>query len=258
VKTLSGIGVSAGALRYMSKETLAQLTDDPKDRVPRLYGWKLKNPGEYNGRSRLENPPEREPEYYTIPRDKWVRVQTAHNAAEKLSRLLQEEYYSEGHSGIIDPAVTAITRGQKPQKAVVANYIREIGTNDRIISEPTITKEELEELVPDEMSGKAGQGKYSETVESIPVTVDVIKHKLTGGCNQYDCASGDYFDYKYEDSDGDHVVPSGCQMNVLNSGGGPCTTGVRAWDGEKLVMITAGHCTLMTMAQKTLATVRGD
>ena len=73
MKTLSAMGVSAGALRYMTTDALAKYTDDPKDEIPRLE--RLETPKEemcergVSGTEYIESDIERKPIYYTISRD---------------------------------------------------------------------------------------------------------------------------------------------------------------------------------------------
>jgi len=60
----------------MTQETMAELIDNPKEEVPRIMGYNLKNFEEVKNGAQ----PNREPIYYKIPRDRWKRIDAAHDA----------------------------------------------------------------------------------------------------------------------------------------------------------------------------------
>ena len=60
LKLLSGVGVSASALQYMSRDALAKVTDDPENEIPILHA--LRRTRDDSG----ELSEEREPVYRTV------------------------------------------------------------------------------------------------------------------------------------------------------------------------------------------------
>jgi len=219
VKSLSAMGVSAGALRYMSKETLAKLTDDPRDEVPRLQAMRRK----HSNWQELEFPEklEREPVYYTIPRDDWVRVESTQDAASRINKVVEKEF---GKRGDIHVGASTVTDGHHAKKAV-----KVVAGSDTI--------EELREKLPGNTNGEVGRGKHKEVVEDIPVVikeVELVQHQHV--CDDEPEGGDDtYYDEDYNN------VPAGAE---IDDGGGSCTSGTPAWDFDRdeLVMLTAAHC----------------
>lgn len=100
IKNLASLGVSSTVLRHMSAEDLENLTDHPKDEVPRLKMLVHKD----HDSMEPGNPPERKPIYYTIPRDHWEIIEATNTAARSLKGQINR-------SGI-----DKITVGMAPRK----------------------------------------------------------------------------------------------------------------------------------------------
>jgi hypothetical protein len=219
LRSLAGLGISGTAVQYMSQDALASVTDNPKKEVPRLSRLEHANPEAVRAG---EEPPKYEPVYYTIPRDKWVRVESAHDAANRLEKRFEPKIDTD----YIKFGVTTITTGQRKKKAVVVEH-RTVDKRFDGTREPSIDYEQLSELVPEKIDGQAGKGSNTVTVEGIPTT---IKKRTV--------EEQAYFDSKYR------PVPGGCQVEDESDDdiGTLCTP---AWDSDvsEYVLLTAAHLT---------------
>jgi hypothetical protein len=228
--TLGKLGVSAGALSYMSAEALADVTADPSDEVPRLDKLKHTN---HEAIKRGEESPEKEAVYYTIPRDEWVVVETAHDAAERLEAAFEQQIATAVGGTLEDPTsnlkfgVTTVTSGQTRQKAVVVEYRRLTARDGTVVGEPHVDFEWVRDRAPETVSGSVGSGDKQETRSDIPVVV-----------RQRTVEQQAYYDGKYR------PVPGGCQIEDAYDDdiGTLCTP---SWDDDngEYVLVTAGHIT---------------
>lgn len=82
LRKMASLGVSGGALQFLTGETVAKLTEDPEKNVPRLKGIRHENPSAFTSPPYPKSP-KWVPEFYTIPRQKWVEVESARKAEEK-------------------------------------------------------------------------------------------------------------------------------------------------------------------------------
>lgn len=159
LKTLGALGVSATSLRFLSKETLAQTTDNPEDEVPYVAYYRTvdKQPGQ---------PPKRKPVYETIPRDEWVRRHTAINVRDKLADQLRKEG--------IEASASYTGMDQSPTGfGVKIRYPIHIDAKGNRHT-PEISVEQLESRLPSRMTGVAGKNKFEEKRENIPVVVEGV------------------------------------------------------------------------------------
>jgi len=208
---LSAMGISGATLQYMTKDALAEVTDDPTDEIPRLQSMRRKYP-DWQERDFPEKL-EREPVYYTIQRDDWVRVESARDAASRVGKFIDER--------IDDPSeirvgVTTIVDGQHSKKAVKVKV-------------KTESVSRVRERLPASINGEVGSGQHKEVRENIPVVVDEDRAEKLHDCRHNDNNS-------YYNEDYGHV-PGGAQVEA-------CTSGAPAWDydREEVVMLTAAHC----------------
>lgn len=161
LKVMSAIGVSAGTLSAITPSTLAKVTSDPEQEVPRL-------------KYRIPTDDGVEHVYYTIPRDEWERQQAAYDAGRTLAREIAREENYPIDLNELRVAVTT-TSGHTGQKAVHVEYQptlsaasqSEISSDDQNRIERR--GERIEEELPNTVSGTAGKQAYNTTVEDIPV-----------------------------------------------------------------------------------------
>jgi len=183
----------------MTKDSLAEVTDAPTDEILRLQAMKRKHP---NWQERkFPEKSEREAVYYTIPRDDWVRVESTHNAASRVGRLINER--------IDDPSsvrvgVSTTTDGQHGKKAVKVKV--RTGKVDRI-----------REGVLASTKGKVGSGEHKEVRGNIPVVVERDETERVHNCKKSDGSS--YYDGDYQN------VPGGSQIQHSYDEVGNCTSG---------------------------------
>lgn len=218
LNTLTTLGVSGTAVAYMSQDTLAELTDDPTEEVPRLSTVEHVN---HEAVVKEGAPPEREPNYYTISRDEWAVVESAHDAKDKVNRLLSSIPGTDG----VTAGVTTITNNQSSEEAVVVKRTITKKRDGQTVS-PTISEQKLRDELPASVSGTAGDGATAVTIEDIPVIVETETLSQRA-----------YYDYNYR------PVPGGPQIDDDNTDGWEGTGGTPAYnnDAGKYDLVTAGH-----------------
>ena len=191
IKTLTSIGISSAAITHLSQDGLAKITDDPSDEIPRLLGLRHTN---HDALVEDGEIPEREPEFYTIPRDEWVRTETVHNAAQELANQLPQNPYistvvrSDGEGLFISVEYQIVER-------VNADENSPRDHNESTGDEIGLSYEDLQEQVPDRVSGSVGSGQHRETREGIRVETQRIRIRESATFNS-----------KYR------PVPGGCQV----------------------------------------------
>lgn len=197
MKTLSAIGVSGTTLNYLSQDALAELTDDPKEEVPRLLAFEHTNQeelqqGAKEGRSVK---PTREPQFYTIPRDKWVTVETAHSAAEKIRGRISKLGDSKEIPSSLENRIAVGVSTVNDEK-VVQVYIKYPSWAQASRSSSKRELNRLRGLLPNSTSGTVGEGTNRETVTNIPVLIDqTVVSELA------------FYEDEYR------PIPGGCQLN---------------------------------------------
>lgn len=209
---MAGLGISGTTLKFLTQDALAEMTDSPSDEVPRLYGYRIANSRE----TLTQQPPEREPIYYTIPRDEWIRTETALDAAGRLRKEFQD-------GDFITVGVKAVKSGTKSRKLAVSvehtTIEREHGTQ-----QPQLDFEDIQTKVPSQTSGSVGTGRQKETLNQIPIHVEQRRLKQQVS-----------YDSKYR------PVPAGCVTRGNNGGRG--TIGSPVYDNQidNIAFLTAGH-----------------
>jgi hypothetical protein len=206
----------------MSKESLAKITSNPKKEVPRLRGLQHTNHEEVMNK---ESPPEREPIYYTIPRDEWAYNEGVQNAAVRTKRQLNSRLSTCGSSsgsGHITTAVRETASGHHKRQKIVVQHITLDG------DEPDVSFEELRDAAPSKIDGQAEGAKDSEVIENVPITVEKETLRYLGG------GSDGHYDYDYEPD-----TPGGAEVEAHVRG----TTGTAAYHSGRgeFVMLTANH-----------------
>jgi hypothetical protein len=208
--TLSGLGILAGALQYMTQDALADITDNPRDEVPRLSVVRHTN---HNEVVEHDAKPEREPVYYTIPRDEWEYVEGVFDGAKRIRERVERI----GRTDNVRVGVTTDINGHHEERIVIVENQRPVTTSGKEI-EPQISIEQLKESIPDTINGKATED--AGTISDIPIRIRETRIK-----------KNDFYDYEYR------PVPSGCRA-------GGCTIGYRVYHSglDEWVQTTAGHC----------------
>jgi hypothetical protein len=221
-KGLVSLGLSSTAAAGLSKEALADLTDDPNEEVPRLGWYEIQN------REEIEKngvPPEIEPKYYTISRDKWVKVTATKKASQQLAQQFTDSNISVG-----------LVPHESKGIAVGISYVIE-ESPDGDTKTPNMSFTEVQNQAPASLSAKVSTDDTEFTQPDIPVTVKRIKK----GKELYDCGEvpeGCYFDSKYDPLGG------GCEAGGSSNSACGYSLGPTAWSTkhDKYVILTAGHC----------------
>lgn len=224
MKALAGVGVSATGASLLSKSTLAELTDDPVNEVPRV---KFVRGGALDRE-------DTDAEYYTIPRDEWIYTQSRYKAGQQLIRQLSSQGISPGG---IDVVVT--TPSTEKVASVQINERRRrklLGTTDGATTA-------IKESIPDSVSVEL---KYAG--KTVDREVPVILEEESGFHETDELETSDsvstessyYYDHKYR------PVPGGCRIRPEKPDGSwtNCTGGTYAYDLDRSewVHVTAAHC----------------
>jgi hypothetical protein len=200
----------------MTKDALAEVTDDPKKEVPRLRSLRHTNHQEVVEEGK---PPEVEPVYDTVPRDEWIETESAFDAERKLNQAISQV----DSTGLVVAGVTETTSGHHPQKTIEVRYIERKKPSGKRAN-PNVSFEDISEQIPSKVSGTAGAGDNAVTVRDIPVTTKKVTHELQA-----------HYDSDYES------IPGGCSMECAREG--LATTCTPAYDNDlgEYVIVTAGH-----------------
>jgi len=210
---LSGLGISGAALNYLSKDVLAETTENPEKEVPVLTKWRHSSHDEFVAGEKRE----RKPVYETIPRRDWYIIKSAYNAAENFRN---SETVSEFGSNIKIGVRNDGTQG----KSIVADYTILLDPEGNIISKPEIKFREFEQEIPAHVQGVAGE---EADVETYKADIPIVPNKIYKKQQYFNC------DYR--------PVPGGCAIST--SAGAGATLGTPAYDADvnKDVLVTAGH-----------------
>ncbi|WP_152419867.1 hypothetical protein [Natrialba hulunbeirensis] len=227
LSTVAGLGVSGAALNFLTKDAVASV--DLDDEVPRLSKLRHTN---HEAVLRREEKPQREPIFYTIPRDEWAVVETAHDAAAQVNSLLEAEGASDG----VTAGVTTVTRGHHSQKAVIVKRTVNRGEEETI--EPTPSKEKLRGMLPDTISGTAGDGNYRRTIDGIPITIETEQLSLSSQTQDTSSGPGNYYNHEYRPVPGGSVLQWGDAASFQYGSGG---TPVHDGSNNDYNLVTAGH-----------------
>lgn len=247
-KTLAGMGLSTTLIKNISQEKLKDLTGNPTQEVPRVKAYKPPESAE-----EIESIDDLELEYYTIDRDKWIRVETAIDAANRVQKRINNI----DTTGLISTAVSTGTKTEKKGKKLIVKINKVINDDENIditnhsdknnrkrnnfIYEPAVDKKQLSDYIGGSATGYIGDKDSPEaTVEGIPIEVEERIHSIQHQCDAWNTDS-DYYQYNYPD------CPGGAACNVRGSGwdgytsGGTTCVRVYNYNKGKYLMLTAGH-----------------
>ncbi len=224
IKALLGLGASATAASLFTKDALAAIDYDPETEVPRIHGYERVNKQAIRDEG---SPPEYEPIYEAISREKWVQVEAAHDARrhveEQLSDLNPEPRVAVGWK----------TKRGKPERAVIVEHEIQRTRNGINKRHPDIAFDKFSDLIkdrfPEDITGTAGRGTDAETqVESIPLQIE----RVQGAELQT------YYDHEYRTNG----VPAGALIHNGTSKGG-ATVGPYMFDSNygEWIFVTAAH-----------------
>lgn len=216
INTLTGFGVSYEAATSLTAKSLAQITDDPEKRVPRIRALRHMNHEEVENGSK----PEREPVFYTIPRGEWEQTEATWKAATEIADRFSDDpdisvemgRKISGHhvKPSVKITVTGVDNGQKA--------------------------ESVSEKVPATLKVDLGKGN-SEMIKKVPIDEPRVGSELETSCPNSD-------EPGFNDGEEFDPIPAGCGIESENGGANGTTCSV-AYDTEydQRVFITAGHVT---------------
>lgn len=170
MKLLSKLGISSAAVATLSKGTLAEKTGDPREEVPIVEVYKHTNHQEILDE---RAPPEREPQYDTIARDRWVIQKGARNARYEVAKRFEDHPRVSVGIEYDDP-------GKNPRPQITVNLNKtaksrpgnagEAGPPE-IVDTPSISKEAARSRVPTSVVATVGERGFERETDPIPVTV---------------------------------------------------------------------------------------
>lgn len=231
VESLVSLGLTSELAQTITQDKLQELTGDPTDEVPRLRGM-APTPEEKLQAREEGRPAEREPVYYTISRDKWIRVETAHDAATSLTRRLSR-MDENGQLG------AAVTTEEGHRKVIEVQYAELYdGESGELTRSPSVSVGAVRDRIPDSVSGTVGEGSDAVTVEDIPVRFTRVENRLAHSCEHTE----DHYNHAYGGDNSSQRIPGGCLIQRYS--GSECTSCCEVYDyeNEEYVMLTAGHC----------------
>lgn len=176
-----------------------------------------------------DQPPERVPQYKTVSREYWNRMQASENATKNIAKKIRHHWGD-------TPIMAYTTRNDTSSGYAVDVKYKTVKWPDGRTVEPTPSKEEVREKLPDR-----AQGEHNGETRNPPVEVNEYEFNKTG-----ECAGAPIMDWT---TDWD-TIPGGVPINVLKSDGsrepGTCTgaffnTNPDSKRGDTNGMMTAGH-----------------
>lgn len=161
VKSLSGLGVSATALATGQIEEIAAATADDTNTIVRTHSYQHTNHrAVVNGAK-----PTREAKFHTIPRDEWVRTETAYNAAQKIRNKVKD---------IPFVSVTPDVNSNKYSETVIRVSYTTIRSGPEqkgkeIKRQPPVSLDKVQQRLPDATSGTVEYDGRSHRISNIPI-----------------------------------------------------------------------------------------
>lgn len=233
-KTLAGLGVPATTIEHLTKDDFENLVDDVTEEVPFVARLRHTN----HDAVRAGAAPEREPVYDSISRDRWIRVEAAHDAA----KTIQQQIDTHEGSSLVRATVTTLhsSTGAK-EKAIEVQYVTQkrdlfdpdTGSVRTVARTPKLSFDAVEQLLPSTVQGTAGDGrKPSWTVQNIPVFASQVE-RVKRSCKTY------YYDDAYSGIPGGCKFVSGSPLNESRKG--TFCTPAHKNDTNERHMVTAGH-----------------
>lgn len=256
LESLASIGISSQVLNHITQDKLEKITSDPNKEVPRLKEVRT-----------VQTPrgERREPVFYTIPRDKWIHVESTYDAA----RRVREKIDNETEHDRTDITVAVTTEADTDRDYSVEVQLIRNQSNDYEVATAEEELEQIRDVVSDEVSGKANTQKAEsaapmnvnitepDVVSDIPVTYRTSVRSNDGGwCDSGDCEGNTSGDRYYEHAYRDHgrwwrptEVMTGCTVGVEMPDDsdyemGSCTLGPPVADSSSAerLFLTNAHC----------------
>lgn len=242
----------------MTEDKLKYLTGDPTDQVPRVRAVRMGDEEVSEEPPFPSAVPDRKVEYYTISRDKWIQVESAFDAAQRIQKKIDSEFRSKTQN--IMAGVT--THGSNEQYVVTVKIERLSSVDIHTLPTPEQTLDRLKEILPDEAVGQANTSaspsphqadidvESATVVEDIPIEYEFAIKTLEGcgveKCDWLEDGAGHYTSVYRQSGISVDGVFTGSAIQTPNRNGnwsGRCTLGPRVRDssGERM-LFTNAHC----------------
>jgi len=174
-------------------------------------------------------PPEKEPEYNTMPRLEWIKMTAARKATKSLFDIIRKGIATDDLRGI---SVSTKTTGNDFTKELIVNYNKVKSPSSETVSQPGLDYEEVRDVVPDTVSAEVTDphdSSKSQMVSDIPVR----NRRQT--IYEQDCHEN-HFDSDYEDK-----IPGGCKAMSGSGGINTLATPCYDYDSDERSMLGSGH-----------------
>lgn len=153
VKTALSMGIAAESLRLGTRDGIVQAAD--VDEMPYVK-YVTGNPSSPGGR---------EPIYDTVPREEWIRRQTAVNLRGKVEQMIRRNW----GTSPITPVFVAM--GESPTGFGVRVDYDTAMNRGRARRTPQPSVEEVRATLPERAAAKSGDGDFQEIRRNIPIRV---------------------------------------------------------------------------------------
>lgn len=206
---MSALGASGATLSNLTQEDLVSLTSDPEKQMP--YTAYKKTTKKEKGKS-----PQRKSIHKTIPREEWGRRHCTIDGVEKIANRLD---------GFTDTNLirSAFTADNNSHIGFSVKVLYETITDGRGTRSPKRSFEEVQDHLPNKVTGQAGEGNYEVEYKNIPVFVEKL--------------SSENVSFETYVPGGVYTIPKACQDSFKN--GTLCATFNSDNNGDG--WITAAH-----------------
>jgi hypothetical protein len=201
---------------------MAAAVSDDTNRVPRVESYKHTNHEAVKNGAK----PEREPSYYTIPRDEWEQTRSAYNAAEIVKSKI-------GNPRLVSVRPRVELGGGKQTTIVVDHRTlvppkppesEDAPDHRQKRKEPPVSIEVIRRRTPDTVPATVEQSGETKRVATLPVRVRQTVVQQTA-----------VYDGLYR------PVPAGCQMRTGDFGRGTLCAPAYDLTSDRPGWFTAGH-----------------
>lgn len=188
---LAGIGASDTLLRWIDRDELQRMTDDPTDEIPIVTHVRHINHDAFVASIGSDEPTklEREPVYKRVPYDRWAYIEAVEDAAAQLRRRFRGQR-------LIQIGVESRTNGQHRERAVTVTHTTYRDANGTEHA-PSVPARRIREEIPAAVTGRAGTETKGRAIEDVPVVFDEAVVEAQA-----------YYDYEYR------PVPAGARQEI--------------------------------------------
>lgn len=226
LKGITTVGVTIGSLQAIPSTTRAKSGNEEKVRLIKRF--------KHTNHEAIENgteAPKREPVYFKVSKDRWAKVETAHNGSHKVNNIINRKL---PETPLVSAGVVTVGNSDDKEKHIQPTYTIIKDKGGDVVRKPEFTYNEFVEVLPKTVDGEARKDGNVANKPDIPVKPKkIFETSLDSG----GLSSNFDFDYNYR------PIPGGaCFTNDYD--GASCTLCTPAYDNglNEYILTTAGHC----------------